>query len=428
MTDHALKNKNTGSRSLPAPSCPGRAQSAAKLPLTARKKLSAQGFGLSKSVWRSFLFSFVAVAVLLCTIPFARAVEARFFRIVGPGATTITGISADGNVTWTNALTNVICTVQAADSLTGASNWADYVQVPISNQVVSCRLFDPNPPVGMAFIPAGSFIMGDTFNDSPDSWGERPVHTVYVSGFCMDKYLVTKALWDEVKAWNGGNGYSYTSSASGTATNHPVIFVNWYDMVKWCNARSEKEGLTPCYYTDAGLSAIYKTGQVSPYVKWDSNGYRLPTEAEWEKAARGGASGHRFPWRDTDEISHSRANYNGYSLVCDWNSELGYDLSCGYHPTFNNGGYCTSPVGYFAPNGYGLYDMAGNVCQRCWDWYGAYSSGSQTDPQGPSAGSIRVMRGGSWYNHGDISRCANRYPYNPAFDYYDVGFRCVRGY
>src|SRR5882762_2289773 len=229
MTDHALKKKDTGPRSLPAPSCPRRAQSAAKLPLTARKKLSAQGFGLSKSVRRSFLFSFVAVAVLQCTIPFARAVEARFFRIVGPGTTTITGISADGNVTWTNALTNVICTVQAADSLTNASNWVDYIQVPISNQVVSRRLFDPNPPVGMAFIPAGSFIMGDTFNDSPASWSERPVHTVDVSGFCMDKYLVTKALWDEVKAWNGGNGYSYTSSGSGTAANHPVLFADWYD-------------------------------------------------------------------------------------------------------------------------------------------------------------------------------------------------------
>src|SRR5882762_6335752 len=143
MTDHALKKKDTGPRSLPAPSCPRRAQSAAKLPLTARKKLSAQGFGLSKSVWRSFLFSFVAVAVLLSTIPFARAVEARFFRIVGPGATTITGISADGNVTWTNQLTNVICTVQAADSLTNATLRVAYLHVPISKQPVSLRVVEP---------------------------------------------------------------------------------------------------------------------------------------------------------------------------------------------------------------------------------------------------------------------------------------------
>src|SRR4030095_16557329 len=136
-------------------------QSAARLPLTTMKELSALSFGLSKSVWRSFLLSFVAVAVLLCTIPFARAVEARFFRILGPGATAITGVSADGNVTWTNELTDVICTVQTAVSLTNASNWADYVQVSISNHLVSCRLFDPNPPADMAFIPAGSFTMGN---------------------------------------------------------------------------------------------------------------------------------------------------------------------------------------------------------------------------------------------------------------------------
>src|SRR5256885_2277127 len=180
----------------------------------------------------------------------------------------------------------------------------------------------------MAFITAGSLSMGNALDPRGGPSDELQMRTLHVEGVYMDKYLVTKALWDEVVAWNGVNGYGYTSAASATATNHPVIFVNWYDMVKWCNARSEKEGLTPCYYTDTGLSAIYKTGQVSPYVRWDSNGYRLPTEAEWEKAARGGASGHRFPWSDTDTISQSRANYNGFSQVCDPNSGLTYDLSC----------------------------------------------------------------------------------------------------
>ncbi len=279
----------------------------------------------------------------------------------------------------------------------------------------------PPAPTGMVMIPAGSFQMGDTFNDSPDGWGERAVHTVYVSAFYMDKYEVTKALWDEVKTWATAHGYSFDNPGSGKAANHPVQTVNWYDAVKWCNARSEKEGRVPAYYTDAGLSVRYRAGQVAPYVSW-SSGYRLPTEAEWEKAARGGASGHRFPWADTDTITHSRANY--YSV-----SDYAYDTSPtrGYHPTFNDGVYpYTSPVGYFAPNGYGLYDMAGNVWEWCWDWYGSYSSDSQTDPRGPASGSSRVVRGGGWSAFAFGCRSASRSGNWPASGSIDGdGFRSV---
>jgi hypothetical protein len=155
------------------------------------------------------------------------------------------------------------------------------------------------PPDGMALIPAGSFTMGNCMDPSDGYSDELPLHTVYVSAFYMDKYPVTKSLWDTVKAWNGGNGYIYDLAGSGKASTHPVQAIDWYDCVKWCNARSQKEGLTPAYYTDSGLAVVYKTGRVAPYVKWTANGYRLPTEAEWEKAARGGASGQRFPWGNT---------------------------------------------------------------------------------------------------------------------------------
>jgi formylglycine-generating enzyme len=268
--------------------------------------------------------------------------------------------------------------------------------------------------------------MGNCMDPAEGSTAELPLHTVYVSAFYMDKYEVTKALWDTVKSWNGGNGYSYDYAGSGKASTQPVQTIDWYDCVKWCNARSQKEGLTPCYYTDSGLTVVYKTGQVAPYVKWAANGYRLPTEAEWEKAARGGASGHRFPWSDVDTITQSRANYYSY-----WSGGVPYypydvNPTSGHHPTFNDGVYpYTSPVGYFAANGYGLYDMAGNVWDWCWDWYGAYSSGSQSDPRGPASGSDRVHRGGSWADYAINCRSASRDGYDPTWGSIYVGFRSV---
>ena len=278
---------------------------------------------------------------------------------------------------------------------------------------------DAAAPSGMALIPAGSFTMGDSLDGISYA---LPLHTVYVSAFYMDRYEVSKALWDEVYSWAIAHGYSFEYGAQGKASTHPAQSMTWYDSVKWCNARSEKDGKVPAYYTDAGLSVRYRSGQVAPYVSWGS-GYRLPTEAEWEKAARGGASGQRFPWGNT--ISWGQANYYAYPLSA---GGYAYDVNStqGYHPTFNDGvSPYTSPVGYFGANGYGLYDMAGNVWEWCWDWYGSYSSAYQSDPRGPTSGSGRVDRGGGWGGNAFGCRAAGRSLDTPGFRGYDFGFRSV---
>jgi len=207
----------------------------------------------------------------------------------------------------------------------------------------------PSPPAGMVLIPAGSFEMGDNFNEGYSD--ERPVHTVMVSGFYMDKFEVTKELWDEVADWAGDHGYDIRpEDGDGKAPDHPVLYISWYEAVKCANARSEKEGLTPAYYTDS---------------------------------------------------SHS----TGYRRVG------------------------TAPVGTYSPNGYGVYDMAGNVLEWVWDWYDSdyYEVSPQSDPRGSLAGSDRVSRGGSWYNYASFCRVALRFNDRPGYSgEYFLGFRLVR--
>ena len=281
-------------------------------------------------------------------------------------------------------------------------------------------------PAGMVLIPACAFVMGDAFG--PEGYGqELPVHTNTISAFYMDATEVTKAKWDEVYDWAETNGYSFDNSGSGKATNHPVQTVNWYDCVKWANARSEMAGLSPCYLAEATTGTVYRAGAVAPTCDWYANGYRLPTEAEWEKAARGGAPGTRFAWTGVDTISHARANYRANG------SAYSYDVSSytndTYHPDYHsNPTPYTSPVGSFAPNGYGLYDMAGNLYEWCWDWYSSsyYASSPGTDPRGPGSDTDRVGRGSAWTGRAFDCRVAYRYHYSPDFESSYLGFRLVR--
>ena len=244
-------------------------------------------------------------------------------------------------------------------------------------------------PPGMVLIPAGDFQMGS--NDRDD---EKPVHTVYVDAFYMDTYQVTnaqfKAFVDANPQWQKNNipdkyhngdylkhwiGNSYPSGKG----NHPVVYVSWY----------------------AAMA----------YAQWA--GKRLPTEAEWEKAARGDLAGQKYPWGN--DIDTTMANY-------DQELEIGG----------------TTPVGSYDPNGYGLYDMAGNVMEWCVDAY-EHDFYARSARQNPIAGKrvgndfahvpthpSRVLRGGIWYLGARFLRVANRSRGAPTLAYDAIGFRCAR--
>ncbi len=294
--------------------------------------------------------------------------------------------------------------VQDMDQLTG------------ENEVhVEVKLF-----LEMVYVAGGTFTMGDTWGDGESD--ERPTHTVTVNSFYIGKYEVTNAHAVEVFNWALAQGkitansstvknaegdpqelldldayfcqISYNGSqlyVENNYDNNPVMEISWYGAIVFCNYLSEMEGLTP----------VYDLNDWS--CNWNANGYRLPTEAEWEYAARGGNQSQGYKYSGSNNVDEVA-----------WYSS-------------NSGGH-THEIGTKQPNELGIYDMSGNVWEWCWDWYSSsyYSSSPQDNPKGPDSGSYRVLRGGSWYYDANFVRVAYRGNLNPGFTSHGRGFRILR--
>ncbi len=295
----------------------------------------------------------------------------------------------------------------------------------------------------MVCVPSGTFVMGNSKDVSEGNPDEQPVHTVKIDSFFMDSCEVSNGDMRDVLQWAYDNGkviadnttvrnvegdqqelldldgpecqinfsFGKFSVVSGK-TNYPCVEVTWYGACAFCNLRSEREGKTPCYNFSSWS------------CDWTANGYRLPTEAEWEKAVRGGHESNRFAWASIQIISHTYANYMS-------TGSLSYDASgnAGYHPVYNTGTTpYTNPGGAFEANGYGLHDMPGNVWEWCWDRYSAtYYAGSPIhNPRGPVLGTTRILRGGSWKEYPGYCRAADRGDHVPTGSFNHFGFRCVK--
>jgi formylglycine-generating enzyme required for sulfatase activity len=235
----------------------------------------------------------------------------------------------------------------------------------------------PQPaPNNMVRIQGGTFTMGSPSSEIYRD-GDEVQHQVTVGAFYMGKYQVTQKEYHAVTG---------TNPSCFKGDNLPVETVSWFDAIRYCNGKSRAEGLSPAYTVNG------------KNVTWNrnANGYRLPTEAEWEYACRAGTSG---PFNTGNTITAGQANYNSKT---------------------------TKDVGSYAANAWGLYDMHGNVWEWCWDWYGAYSGAAQTDPPGAASGSGRVLRGGSWSIYAQYLRAARRSYNTPSNRISSFGFRLVR--
>ncbi|MDR0456586.1 MAG: SUMF1/EgtB/PvdO family nonheme iron enzyme [Treponema sp.] len=260
--------------------------------------------------------------------------------------------------------------------------------------------------VAMVWVPGGTFTMGSPASE-PNRYSDETQHEVTLSGFYIGKYQVTQDEYEAVMGSNLSSFKTAVSGESGTPGKLPVERVRWYDAIVFCNKLSIAEGLSPAYSINGSTDPVaWGTVPTSSNATWNAaaivssaNGYRLPTEAQWEYACRAGTT---TAYNTGAAISDNTGWYSG------------------------NSGNKTHQVGLKSANAWGLYDMHGNVWEWGWDWYGSYTSGAQTDPTGPVSGPLRVTRGGGWSDSAGNVRSACRAGNFPNLWGSDLGFRLLR--